>query len=252
MWDGLRLAIGTFSVVPVGELPALQRIHARWSLLLAPIASLPVAVPLAAVAWLAGHLGAPELLTGILAVGFGAYLTRGMHVDGLADTVDALGAGWDRQRAMQVMKSGDVGPMGVVALVVTLIVQAACVGQLADNPVLVAAIWCLGRTGCVWVSALLAPMRAGGLGAIMARAVTPLAAAAVFLVWLSVWVAACVGLNQPNTVCWAGPVVGMCVNLWLIRRADRVFGGSSGDIFGASVELTTSALLVGAVCGGAV
>ena len=44
-----------------------------------------------------------------------AFGTRAMHLDGLADTVDGLGSGWDRERALAIMARGDVGPMGVVA-----------------------------------------------------------------------------------------------------------------------------------------
>ena len=43
----------------------------------------------------------------------------------LADTVDGLGSGWDRNRALKVMQLGDTGPMGAVALVIMIGLQAA-------------------------------------------------------------------------------------------------------------------------------
>ena len=59
-----------------------------------------------------------------------ALLTRGLHLDGLADTADGLGPLRDRERALQVMHQSDVGPFGVVTLVLTLLLQVACAAAL--------------------------------------------------------------------------------------------------------------------------
>src|SRR5262249_13090491 len=61
---------------------------------------------------------------GLLTVAAAALLTRGMHLDGLADTVDALGSYKGRERALEIMKSPGVGPFGVVALILVIAVQA--------------------------------------------------------------------------------------------------------------------------------
>src|SRR4029434_915315 len=53
-----------------------------------------------------------------------------LHLDGLADTADGLGPLRERERALQVMHQGDVGPFGVVTLVLTLLLQVACLAAL--------------------------------------------------------------------------------------------------------------------------
>ena len=69
----------------------------------------------------------PALLIGFVCVGAAAGLTRGLHLDGLADTVDALGSYRDRDRALAIMKSPEVGPFGVVAIVLSLAIPAVAI-----------------------------------------------------------------------------------------------------------------------------
>ena len=246
---GFRLALGTFTILPVGTLPQLTRRHAHLAMLLAPVAALPVAVGVAFVVWTASLLHVPAVAAGLLGVGAGAYLTRGMHVDGLADTVDGFAAGWTRERALTVMKSGDVGPMGVVALLVNCGVQAALLGHLAAHPWLLIGAWTLARTSVAWVASTLDAARPDGLGALMARtvpmwqalAVTGLAGLALGVV---TWVSGLAWWKAPVMVTLAATVLTL-----LIHRTRRILGGSNGDIFGAAIELTTTALLLGAVWG---
>ena len=60
-----------------------------------------------------------------------AVLTRGLHLDGLADTADGLGPLRARERALQVMHQSDIGPFGVVTLVLTLLLQVGLPGRAA-------------------------------------------------------------------------------------------------------------------------
>ncbi len=66
----------------------------------------------------------PPLAVGLLVVGGLALGSRALHLDGLADTVDGFGSGWTAERSLMVMRRGDVGPMGVVALIIVLGLQA--------------------------------------------------------------------------------------------------------------------------------
>ena len=102
-------------------------------MIIAPLAVLPLA---AARPWWPGWPAParlPALVVGLLVVGTLALGTRALHLDGLADTVDGLGSGWDRDRALKIMRRGDIGPMGVVALVIMIGLQAAAIGRLADD-----------------------------------------------------------------------------------------------------------------------
>ncbi|NEC72485.1 adenosylcobinamide-GDP ribazoletransferase, partial [Streptomyces rochei] len=61
-----------------------------------------------------------------------AVLTRGLHLDGLADTADGLGSGKPAEDALRIMKQSDIGPFGVLTLVFALLAQVAALAQVYD------------------------------------------------------------------------------------------------------------------------
>ena len=116
--------------------------------MIAPLAVLPLAVAVALRGWLGRTAGLPGLAVGLLVVGGLALGSRALHLDGLADTVDGLGSGWSAERSLMVMRRGDIGPMGVVSLIVVLGLQAASIGQLiqgASGALLVGVVVCCSR-----------------------------------------------------------------------------------------------------------
>lgn len=246
---GLRLAVGTLTVVPTGDIGPVDRRTAGWAMTLAPVAALPVALGAAAVTWAGTWLDLPPLAVGLCAVATTSLATRAMHLDGLADTVDGLGGGWTRERALEIMHSSDIGPMGVVALVVALGLQATLIGSLALLPwgaLLVSVAVMAGRASTVLTCLRGIPSaRPTGMGATVAGTVAWPVAAAV----QSVSVALLTGVATMAGLPWwqaalAGVFAALGV-LWLLRICCRRFGGVSGDVMGASIELaTTIALLV--------
>ena len=114
-------------MLSIVRVPGAQ--SARGALPWAPLVGLVLGCLATAVGWAGARYGTP-LIGAVLALAVLAALTRGLHLDGLADTADGLGPLRGRERALEVMRAGDVGPFGVVTLVLTLLLQAASLAQL--------------------------------------------------------------------------------------------------------------------------
>ncbi|MGH3623596.1 MAG: adenosylcobinamide-GDP ribazoletransferase, partial [Sciscionella sp.] len=119
----LRLALSLLTVFPVRANDTSPPVAAR-AIGLAPVVGALLGGVLAAALACLVAVGVPGLLAGLLVVGLLALLTRGIHLDGLADTVDGLGCYGPPERALSVMRESGVGAFAVVALVLVLGMQA--------------------------------------------------------------------------------------------------------------------------------
>lgn len=247
----LFASVRVLTALPVGGDAA-----PRWAVLcLAPVVGLGLggiaAALLLAARWaFPGLIG--RLLASVLVVGALAGMTGGLHLDGLADTADGLGRHGDPQESLAVMRRGDVGPFGVVALVLVVLVD---VGALARDTgygrgigsVLLAVV--CGRLAMLHAGVGIRPARPEGLGASVAGSV-PFwwaALASVLALGLAL-VPAAFGQFAAAGRLGGGLVVGLLAAAWLRRRAVRRFGGITGDVLGALCEVATAtALLVTAL-----
>src|SRR5437868_15248192 len=114
--DGARLALTTFTVAPVRP-GRIDRRTAGIAMSLAPLVGAALGAVLAGAGLGLRWLGAPALVAGAVTVALGVLLTRGLHVDGLADTADGFGSYRGPEGALEIMKKPDVGPFGVAAVV---------------------------------------------------------------------------------------------------------------------------------------
>ena len=252
----LRLSVGLLTVFPVGPIDGVDRRLARSAMLLAPLVGLLLSVLAAAVligvrALVPTTLGA--LLAAVLALATLAYLTRALHLDGLADTADALGSGRRGDAALEIARRGDVGPFGVVTLVLVLLVQVTALAVTSDAGwgalALVVAV-VTGRLAAVLACTRGVPAaRPEGLGALVAGAV-PRAAALSWAV-AALGLAAAAGAWLGGSGAWAVPlavVAALALALALVARSVGRLGGITGDVLGAAIEMaTTTALVVIAV-----
>ena len=246
--NGFRLAVGTLTAIPVPAPTTVDRSVARAAMLLATPAVLPIGLAAAAVGAVGVAIGLPELVTAALVVGVTALGSRGLHLDGLADTADGLSASYDRSRALEIMRRGNTGPMGAATLVIVLIVQIASAASVLGRPwgaLAVGGLVCLSRVSLLISCAAGVPSaRPDGLGVTVAG-VIPRTATGLGLV-LAAAVAA--GLVAATGSAWWLGVVAVAVGALtagaLVWRCTSRFGGITGDVLGAGIEGSLAAMLV--------
>lgn len=255
MIEAVRLALSWMTVLPVGR-PGVpgERAAAR-AMTALPVVGLVCGVVAIALAHGAHALGAGAMLSGVIGVGALVVLTRGMHVDALADTADGLGSYAGADRALEIMRSGTIGPMGAAALVLVLVGQVAALGTLVDSGAWLAPIAAVVLSRCLPVVQLRRGIPAAsrtGFGALVAGSQSR---AALVTGGLACVVAGAALGGAPWTVeHWWAPVVGSVMGVATYagaaafsRHAVRRIGGINGDILGATIEIGTVAALVIAV-----
>lgn len=253
---GLHLAVSWLTVLPVPQPPSSpDRTDGGRVIAAVPALGLLLGCGTAAIAFGLHHTALPALVIGALCAVFGALITRGMHLDGLADTADGLGCYGDPDRVRAVMRSGDIGPFGTAALVLTLLLQALAIGYLTGESrwyAIAFAIF-LGRYAVVLACRRSLPAaNADGFGALVAG--TQRISIAVWSVVSAVFAVGAGWLDGPDGATrfdW-GPAVRALIVVAVValgayaftRHCARRMGGTSGDVLGATLELSTTVALV--------
>lgn len=255
--EGVRLALGTLTRIPVQPPSRVDAAVAGTAMRCAPLIGALLAaiviVGLEVLRWSLPGTGSPlrSLLLAASCVAALAWITRGIHLDGLADMADALASGAPAERALQIARKSDIGPFGVMTLVLVLLIQACGLAVAVDAgrgwPVLAVAV--VGsRLTLVWACTPLLPAaRADGLGAMVAGTTRMrdavlltlmILAAAILLGWCLIGGLAGAALLP------TGVLAGLLAGAGVLRAARRRLGGITGDVLGACVECSCCAALV--------
>jgi len=280
-WNGIVLSVTLLTVIPLrtaeppggealaspspgGEAlapPAPGRAAAGAAMAWAPAIGLLLGVIASAVLLVADHpLGAGPLTAAAIAVATLALLSRGLHLDGLADMADGLGSGRPPGAALEVMRRSDIGPIGTVTLIFVLLIQVAALSQAEASgdgrgPAALIAGVVTGRLAITWACRRGVPAaRPDGLGALVAGTVRAAIPAIVTLAALAA-AAAAVGISAAvvgEPLGWTLPLAvaaGLAAAFGLQRHAVRRLGGITGDVLGALAEVATTVTLVVAAMG---
>ena len=229
------------------RVPARAGLSTRGVLPWAPLVGLVLGAAAAAVGVLGARLISP-FAGAVALVAVLAALTRGLHLDGLADTADGLGPLRGRDRALAVMHQSDIGPFGVVTLVLAVLLQVAALttllpGQwIAPAAAVLVARLAMARTGLPGTVVA----ETSSLGRAVQGTVSPAwlagcAAVAAVLVGGAQWL-----LRGPASAAEliAACAAGLGAAELLRARATARLGGVTGDVMGAMGEVTATATLL--------
>lgn len=214
------------------------------SALFYPLIGLLIGTLLAALCGLLNSLGnaATEGVVAILALCLWAWLTGGLHLDGLSDAADGwVGGLGSRERTLEIMRDPRAGAMGVIALVLALLAKWATLAALLEAGQAAALIWVPALARAALLVALLSTPYARTSG--MASATV--AHLPRRWAWGSVLITAVGVAMLGGTTGLVALCVAAVVFLWWRAAVMRRLQGFTGDTAGALVELTEIATLIG-------
>ncbi|BBF87391.1 cobalamin synthase [Aquitalea magnusonii] len=232
-WQGLILAIQFLTRLPT---PQLRSFHPEW---LAASARwfAPVGLLLGSLLYLAVWLGSRHdpWLGALLGLLLWIAITGGLHLDGLADLSDAMGAAHrSRERFFEVLKDPHLGSFGVIALICAIISKLVLLMLLAKQPAQWASLLLIpawARLFALFWSATLPALAPGSGERVAGQAQWPLQLISLLaLLGLSAWLAPPLLLAPLAALLWRG---------WLKRK----LGGMTGDCLGAGIEVCEILLL---------
>jgi adenosylcobinamide-GDP ribazoletransferase len=184
----------------------------------------------------------PPAVAAILAVAALAWMTGGLHLDGVADVFDGLGGGrGDRERILRIMRDSRIGAHGAAALVLVLGLKAAALAEVLARgevwPLFVAPV--VSRFAVVPLVVLFPYAREEGLGTAFRRNAgrREIAIAACLA-------AAALAPFAPASLAPAAVALAAAAALALAVQAR--LGGLTGDVYGAAIEIAEAALLAAA------
>jgi adenosylcobinamide-GDP ribazoletransferase len=236
-------ALAFFSRVPVRPQPVsfdLRRTAGAW-----PVAGFVLALGPAILFALASALHIAPIVSAALAFAAMAFLTGGMHEDGLSDTADGFGGGATREEKLALMRDSRLGAYGALALVFTILVKVGALAAIGASlwagvlAIVLAAT--ASRAIALWHWGATMPARSDGMAASAGRPDAQ-ALAVGSLVGLVAAVLLLFAFKFAALLALLLAAVGIIL---FSRLADRQIGGHTGDTIGASQQIAEALLFAG-------
>ncbi|WP_276522213.1 adenosylcobinamide-GDP ribazoletransferase [Kallotenue papyrolyticum] len=236
--QALGEALRFLTVLPVPGLPPLSERNLVRAMAAFPLAGVVIGGGGLLAGWLAGWLWGPALQPLSVVIAW-MVLTLGLHLDGLADSCDALLSWRSRERKLEIMKDSRIGTMGALALLAIVLLKIGALTTLGEQwwrGALLAPMW--GRWADIYGIFYFPAAREGGLGhtfhAQVRRrdfAIATLSALLLGAALLPPWGALLL------LALW--PVIDV-----LARRMVAALGGLTGDTYGALAEIGETVTLL--------
>ncbi len=239
-WIDVPASLGLLSRLPIRvdiAAASARGPHSAWAY---PLAGLVIAFCALALTSVALWFGLPAPLAAALFLAAQITLTGAMHEDGLADSFDGLWGGWTRDKRLDIMKDSHIGTYGVLSLGVSMLARWSALTLIlsADAWAALLAVAALSRAAMPCVMAVLPHARSNGLSHHVGRPlpITALIGAAL---------AALFALIMPDTPALLLILTVIATTILWAKIAQSKIGGQTGDILGATQQLTeVTALMV--------
>jgi adenosylcobinamide-GDP ribazoletransferase len=236
----LVAALSFLTAFPVARGAEIDGRDLRRGAVLFPLVGAVVGALVATVTWAAAQV-LPTFAAAVLGVASGVAATATLHLDGLGDVADGIGASLGGRDPAEAMRDPRLGTFGVATVALDLLLKSSVLSALVVTgfPWEVVAAGSISRVAPIAMAWRLRYL-GGGTGG-WTDGIGGGAAAAAFVIGLAISIP-CAGIATPAMVL-AVAVVAIVLGRWSRRR----LGGATGDVFGATIELGETFALVAAL-----
>jgi len=163
-----------------------------------------------------------------------AFLTRGFHLDGLADTFDGIGGGYSRESRLAIMKDSRLGTFGGIAVAAALLLKTAVLADITgiSGSAALCAAPVAGRWAILFAMRFFPSARPGGMGDTFRKECTS------FGLVTGTAIAVPVALFAAGAAGAVLLVVIPCAAMLLSLMMKALLGGLTGDSYGAICEIS--------------
>lgn len=159
-------------------------------------------------------------------------VTGGLHLDGLGDTFDGFFSARDKDRILEIMKDSRAGTYGVVAIILDILLKYILLSNISENVPLILALSCgNGRLIAAILMSFTKIARPGGIGDMFAKSKPKKYALTGAIIYSLV-----IFFINPLYLIPLG--ISLLGALLITLKTYKTIGGFTGDVYGASIELT--------------
>lgn len=228
------LMLAFFTRIPVRTTGEIDETMYKKGIKYLPVVSLIIGIPVGIVMWLSQWVGA--YVAAFIALCVYLLLSGGLHIDGMADTIDGFSAHRDRESTLRIMKDSHIGTFGVLAVCVYVVGMIICMAQA----VFVVAVFfpLAGRTTAL-LCARMNRSATDGLGRWFVDGVTTAHVMIAAVLFMAVSSLSLLFEAWP-VFAWLIVSFGMAVLVTVVtvKRLAKKLDGVTGDVIGFSIELS--------------
>ena len=254
-WRYFLLAAGFFTRIPVPQQADFEEQELNAASKYFPLIGIIVGL-IGACIYLLSTAFLPKSIAVLFSMLATIYLTGAFHEDGLADSADGIGGGWDREQILTIMKDSRLGTYGAIALFSALLAKFQLLNVLNSDwiPFALVVGHAISRLAAVWVMATLNYAKQSGKAKPLATEISgySLLLANIFGLLPMVLVIIFLVMNQYPIVeivmfVFITGLPMMLSWVWWQRKVKRWLEGYTGDTLGAMQQITELAFYFGLV-----
>jgi adenosylcobinamide-GDP ribazoletransferase len=252
-WRYFLLALGFFTRIPVPHFANFQESELNHSAKYFPLIGIIIGI-VAALSFYLSELIFPQTIAVIVSMASTIYLTGAFHEDGLADSADGLGGGWDKERILTIMQDSRLGTYGATALFLVLFTKYLTLNAMQSIlvPAVLICAHALSRLSAVWVMRSLIYVKFSGKSKPLATEIKGVnfVLAHVFGLLPIATVLGFMLVNNDAGKCIIALVLMVLVPvllswLWWRNKIKYWLGGYTGDTLGAMQQITELVFYLG-------